>query len=571
MNTPFSVKRTTSVGRNGFDMSQRHLFNAFPGALIPVMVEECMPGEEHRIRLSSFTRMRNLQTAAFARFKEYYDFFFVPFDNLWPYHNSLVVNNNEPIAKPSDALGTDTVVPSIIPYVRTQDLQYLQATLSQMTDEMGVNSADGFQLLADMLGYGLWDSNTFEYKEQMRFNVYPFAAYQYIYQNYYRNSQWERRNPVAYNLKQYYGVSDNNIEFNQVETGDGRLAMFQLRYANWHKDYFMGLYPSQQFGDVSVVGVNYSVGSSLGTLSGSGSLSLRYRESADRLEGGLLNSSSSNLASYEIGTDVSIVDLRRAQALQRWKEVTMTNGSAMYQQVKAHFGFELPEGRKDAPEYLGGMSNVVTINDVDGTATTEQSYLGQVGGKGLGVSDPNKTIQFTSKDFGLLMCIYHVEPLLDYNAVGIKKFNTKLVAGDFYVPEFDRIGFGSVEGYELIYTPGQTESGSYTPDFSLGYSSRYLDQKTSYDRVHGSFMPGYGNVNDAAWVVALTGNYLKERLEQSGNAVNYLFFKVSPFVANNIMTVPLTVDNVLSTAPFMVSADFNYYKASNMSVDSLPY
>lgn len=76
-----SIRNKTS--RNGFDLSFKKNFTAKVGELLPVMVKEVLPGDVFNIDLSSFTRTQPVNTAAFARMREYYDFFFVPYNLLW--------------------------------------------------------------------------------------------------------------------------------------------------------------------------------------------------------------------------------------------------------------------------------------------------------------------------------------------------------------------------------------------------------------------------------------------------------------------------------------------------------
>ena len=72
-----------NVSRNGFDLSFKKNFTAKAGELLPVMVKEVLPGDVFDINLSTFTRTQPINTAAFARMREYYDFFFVPYNLLW--------------------------------------------------------------------------------------------------------------------------------------------------------------------------------------------------------------------------------------------------------------------------------------------------------------------------------------------------------------------------------------------------------------------------------------------------------------------------------------------------------
>lgn len=76
--------------RNGFDLSFKKNFTAKAGELLPVMVKEVLPGDTFKINLKAFTRTQPVNTAAFARIREYYDFFFVPYDLLWNKSNTVL-------------------------------------------------------------------------------------------------------------------------------------------------------------------------------------------------------------------------------------------------------------------------------------------------------------------------------------------------------------------------------------------------------------------------------------------------------------------------------------------------
>lgn len=577
MSSPFNIKKTTDVGRNGFDLSQRHLFAAAPGMLLPIMHESTLPGDSFKLRLDSFTRMRPLNTAAFARFKEYYDFYWCSKDTLWPYYNAMVVNNNEPQPLPDNV---QTSTPQEVPCFKDIDLFDLCSNNNNYFDDFNLPYNATSAILFDLLGCGNMnvlanrDDSAVTYQGTY-LSALPWAMYQRVYADFYRNPQWERRDVASYNLRPFFGTT-NRMSSARLSNFD---HMFKMRYANWNKDYFMGLYPTQQFGDVSVVS-GVSTGMHLGD-SVSGNTTSRPLAYGAGVLGARASSTNGVTNVAIIDSEFSIVDLRRAQALQRWKEVTMTNGSSMYQQVKAHFGFELPEGRKDAPQYIGGFDNVVVINDIDASSAgtnsaNESTMAGEVYGKAAAASDPNKTIDFTAKDFGYIMCIYHVEPFLEYDSTGIKKSNTCLSAADEYIPEFDKIGFGRVNLQELLVPSFQNQN--HENSSLLGYSSRYLDYKTSYDRVHQGFTQiGSNPVNDKAWTIALDYNYLNRylgNLSTGDSILDYRFFKVPPTIANNIMQVVLDYDATyygITSLPFMISANISIFKSSNMSVDSLPY
>ena len=83
-----------NVSRDGFDLSKKVNFTAKAGELLPVYCKEVIPGDKVTIDLSSFTRTMPVNTAAFARIREYYDFFFVPFSHLWNRANTVLSQMN---------------------------------------------------------------------------------------------------------------------------------------------------------------------------------------------------------------------------------------------------------------------------------------------------------------------------------------------------------------------------------------------------------------------------------------------------------------------------------------------
>ena len=120
--------------------------------------------------------------------------------------------------------------------------------------------------LLDMLGYGsmiasnntgkasitqkylgvdnLGDAdNPLVYQTSQTVNALPFLAYQKIYYDFYSNSQWEKHKAYAYNVDYWSGVGNIALVTDMV----------QLRYANYPKDYFMGMLPSSQYGSVAVL------------------------------------------------------------------------------------------------------------------------------------------------------------------------------------------------------------------------------------------------------------------------------------------------------------------------------
>ena len=85
--------------------------------------------------------------------------------------------------------------------------------------------------------------NPLIYGTSVNLNLLPIFAYQKIYFDFYSNSQWEKHLAYSYNVDYWDGKSSVEISAD----------MIQLRYANYPKDYFLGVLPSSQYGSVAVL------------------------------------------------------------------------------------------------------------------------------------------------------------------------------------------------------------------------------------------------------------------------------------------------------------------------------
>ena len=89
--------------------------------------------------------------------------------------------------------------------------------------------------------------NPLVYLTSQTVNALPFLAYQKIYYDFFSNSQWEKHKAYAYNVDYWSGTGQISLV----------TSMVQLRYANYPKDYFMGMLPSSQYGSVAVLPSHY--------------------------------------------------------------------------------------------------------------------------------------------------------------------------------------------------------------------------------------------------------------------------------------------------------------------------
>ena len=79
----FVPKVKNHVSRNAFDLSQRRIFSSKCGEILPCFLQDCLPGDKFKVNASTFSRTAPLNTAAFVRMKQYYNFYFVPYRLLY--------------------------------------------------------------------------------------------------------------------------------------------------------------------------------------------------------------------------------------------------------------------------------------------------------------------------------------------------------------------------------------------------------------------------------------------------------------------------------------------------------
>lgn len=581
-----SLRNKTS--RNGFDLSSKRNFTAKAGELLPVKTWEVLPGDTFKIDLKSFTRTQPLNTAAFARMREYYDFYFVPYDLLWNKANTALTQMYD---NPQHALDSSPLnvvkLDGSMPFTSLSSISlYLNSlapdsvTVTNKNNYFGYNRALCSAKLMECLGYGnLYyyaesTDNTFV-KRPLHYNLnvslFNLLAYQKIYADYYRDSQWERVSPSCFNVDYMpysTGSSGMMLSMNYSDFYEN-YSMFDLRYCNWQKDLFHGVVPNQQYGDV------VSISMSVPVVAGSSAALTDSR----------INSSNST-TSLRFPTDpvipdatpllthpsFSILALRQAEFLQKWKEITQSGNKDYKEQVEKHWNVSPGDGFSEMCTYLGGISSSLDINEVVNNNITGDNAA-DIAGKGTGVS--NGVINFNSQGrYGVVMCIYHCLPLIDYTTDFVSPSVTRVNAADFAIPEFDRVGMQTVP---LSYVSnGPLSALPLSIPNEIGYAPRYIDYKTDIDTSIGAFKTSLKN-----WVISYDNQSLANQFgfdvgtpelpvpNPANSTWNYTLFKVNPNSLNPLFAVE--VDSSIDTDQFLCSTFFDVKVVRNLDTDGLPY
>ena len=581
--------------RSAFDLSSKVAFSAKSGELLPVKWYFTMPGDKFTLKRQHFTRTQPVNTSAYTRIREYYDWFWVPLHLLWrnaPEVISQMQSNVQHAGSGTSSLSLGNFLPTI---TSAQFSGSIFPRLSGKKNYFGFDRADLSYKLIQYLRFGNLGNgvknygtsvplNDSLYSQSYRFNlnmsIFPLLAYKKFCQDYFRYSQWQNSSPYLWNIDYYTGVKQQLFD-SVPAAGDSYWSnntMFDLEYCNWNKDMFMGIFPDSQFGDVASIDtggvksqdlyVEARVSSSetsrtyLGDKTASSGSDFAINAGPNAVKSNpLIVTMPSVAASFDV------LSLRRGEALQRWKEISLNVPQNYRAQIKAHFGVDVGENMSGMSTYVGGDSSSLDISEVVNTNLQSGDAQSEavIAGKGVGSSQGSE--RFEARDWGVLMCIYHNVPLLDYilSAPDPQLFVAQNT--DLPIPELDSIGMQSVP--ISMYSNGDKElvTGFASADFTMGYLPRYYNWKTSYDYVLGAF-----TTTEKEWVAPITPSIWKSMLSTvstQSSSVTYNIFKVNPSVLDSIFQV--NADSKWDTDPFLINCAFDVKVVRNLDYSGMPY
>lgn len=445
----FNSVRLNRPKRNKFDLTHDVKMSAKFGKLYPVLCCEAVPGDTFHLGCDMMVRFAPMLAPIMHRVNVSVHYFFVPNRLVWP-----KVGSN----KGWEDFITGSPTAGAMPY-----LKYFGNTITTAEKQ----ALDYFGINPDVPN----DAT------ERRVNAIPFAAYQKIWNEYYRDQN----------------QSSPGIDTCTDGDNSANLAsLLLLRLRCWEHDYFTAALPTAQKSTavdlpLGVVQLNpewgttgmtphptwreittnnkwqnleHIVGDASQDISGDGVTGVVAYDPAGTLEVGA----------------TTINDLRTAFKLQEWLERMMLGGSRYTESIWSMFGVKSPDARLQRPEYITGVKAPVVISEVlnmTGTATAAQ---GTMSGHGVSVAS-GKSGSYFCQEHGYIIGVLSVLPRTAYQQ-GVPRHFFKDDYLDFFFPQFAHLGEQAVENKE-IYAYGS--SGTF------GYVPRYAEYKFLPSRVAGDF------------------------------------------------------------------------------------
>lgn len=428
---------------NRFDLTHDVKMSLSMGTLCPTLCMECVPGDRVSIGCDSMIRMLPMVAPMMHRVDVTMHYFFVPLRLLWPNWQTYI---------------TTTLLGGSVP--------------AHPFIAIGPGGGNAHTKLCDYLGIPppTVASNT----NLENFNALPFAAYQLIWNEFYRDQNLQSASTGA------VCIDGNN-------SANGALLTLQNRC--WEQDYFTASLPFAQRGSavsIPIGNVILNPGSAQPILHLTGGSALPNQTALTSNAGSSLTSTPGGAAGVTIDPNGAlgvagtfINDLRKAFRLQEWLEKAARGGNRYVENILVHFGVKSSDARLQRPEYITGTKAPIMISEVLNMTGTMTAAQGSMAGHGISVQ-AGKSGGYFCEEHGYIMGIMNIAPKTAYYQ-GTPKLFTKTTDGfDHFWPSFAHLGEQPVLNREIYSFQATASQGG-----TFGYVPRYTEYKYMPNRVAG--------------------------------------------------------------------------------------
>lgn len=455
--------KVAAPSTNAFDLSHDVKLSCDMGKLIPVLAMEVIPGDRVRLGCENLIRLAPMLAPMMHRVDVRVEYFFVPNRIIWENWETWITNGGD---QPD---GTTTPLPAhpFIYFGTGAAANYVRWLKSGLLDYIGLPDPDQCP------------SPTTEEK----ISALPFAAYQKIYDDYYRDE----------NLidKVFDGLLDGN---NSSPFGDIN-PLCQMRYRAWEADYFTKALPFAQKGqavdmpfnftdvNVKLQAQNPPTTDTLATWADT----LTPTTGASTIAAGVEVPDGLAISPNTLFADTSalqgsstINDLRLAYRLQEWLEKNARGGTRYSELIRSHFNVSPQDARLQRPEYIVGVKNAIQVSEVLNMTGTDDAPQGTMAGHGISYNQGNYGKYFCS-EHGYIIGILSIMPKTAYQQGIPKHFLKYTDPTELAWPTFGNLGEQEIQNKEIMAFRGTTGAETF------GYTPRYMEYKNLPSRVCGDF------------------------------------------------------------------------------------
>lgn len=452
-----------NVKRNTFDLSHEVKMSGKFGILYPCMITEALPGDVFYHKNEVLTRFAPMLAPVMHRCDVSIHSFFVPNRIIWDAWETFITGGQDGTAAPVPPYTTPS-------YIRSVD-----------------ENAQAPGSLLDYLGYPV-KSDTNVANTEERISTLPLRAYWKIWNDYYRDPNLQNEFP---DRKAISGV-DNHA---------GYFTWWENARRGYEKDYFTAALPWPQRGpqvlipfdttitdqDIDYLDSAYFFKEGTNNPAASGNIS--FPPVPPGAPGTAADSDGDNLGIENIeeisvtNASITINDLRRSFALQRWLENNARGGGRYTEQLQGHFGVRVPDYRVQRAEYLGGFKQPVQISEVLATADDGDSTpVGDMAGHGVAAGKSNGW-SYRCEEHGFIISILSVTFRTAYSQ-GLHKMWSRRDKFDYAWPELANLGEQELKSKELFFNYVANDANN---ESTFGYVPRYAEYKYVPDRIAGDF------------------------------------------------------------------------------------
>lgn len=483
-NFNFAQVPPPQIQRSVFNRSRGYKTTFNEGDLIPIFLDEVLPGDTMSLTCQLFGRLASLLFPIMDNVYLDMFFFYCPNRLLWNHWEQFQGAQ----ANPGDT--TDYEIPILAP----AEGAYVNFDLGTLGDYFGLPTNDNIA------------------PDVTPINVLPFRMYNFVWNQWFRDENLQNSVPF---------IPDDGPEYE---------SHFTILKRGKRHDYITSCLPWPQKGDAVSIPIGTSApvvgtGYTLGLIDGTDRMGIL----TDNAQPGLVGYSKSSagavvgsswtgsptstskvigvdtnpaysglIADLSSATAATINQLREAFAFQKVYERDARGGTRYTEILNAHWGVTVPDFRLQRPEYLGGYSQRMSINQVPQTSesgTTPQANLAA-----YGMVSSRAGFHRSFVEHGYVMGLVNVRADLSYQQQ-VHRMWSRRTRFDFYMPALAHLGEQGVLNQEVHY------GSELSPELVFGYQERWAEYRYGNTMVtnlfrSNNYIPG-GTGSLDAWHLAL--------------------------------------------------------------------